>query len=267
MKTINMNEACSIIQFQDRAFLPGREVVKNNVLSEDDIMFNDMNGHVVNALVKVGLFHSIPFFFHQTEGSFDSGAERFQSLLVWPEQNGTSAASVNIPFFLSVSGDDEHESQYDMPSSYIPQKPHRPISPWKFRNPEEISIKPHPIDSANLHHGEESVRNRQDQLPSLRRQNALPGSTLPPPNGSKRTILRPESISNPTKSTKSPLCGYRSMPRAVSFAFLNSISPVKEGLRNVSAFIWHLSIFLEGRLSKNKVFVCLLLFSILNKQC
>jgi hypothetical protein len=40
-----------------------------------------MDGHVVNALVKVGLFHAVPVFFHQTEGSFDPGAERFQFLI------------------------------------------------------------------------------------------------------------------------------------------------------------------------------------------
>jgi hypothetical protein len=34
---------------------------------------------------------------------------------------------------------------------------------------------------------------------------------------------------------------------------------VKEGLRNASAFILHLPIFLEGSLSKNKIFVYLLL--------
>ena len=44
-------------------------------------MFNGMDGHVVNAPVKVGLFHALPVFFHQTESSFDPGAERFQFLI------------------------------------------------------------------------------------------------------------------------------------------------------------------------------------------
>jgi hypothetical protein len=44
-------------------------------------MFNGMDGHVVNAPVKVGLFHSVSVLFHQTEGSFDPGAERFQFLI------------------------------------------------------------------------------------------------------------------------------------------------------------------------------------------
>ena len=44
-------------------------------------MFNSMDGHIVNALVKVGLFHAVPVFFRQTEGSFDPGAERFQFLI------------------------------------------------------------------------------------------------------------------------------------------------------------------------------------------
>jgi hypothetical protein len=40
-----------------------------------------MDGHVVNALVKVGLFHAVPVFFHRTEGSFDPGTEGFQFLI------------------------------------------------------------------------------------------------------------------------------------------------------------------------------------------
>jgi len=44
-------------------------------------MFNGMDGHVINAPVKVGLLHAVPVFFHQAEGSFDSGAERFQFLI------------------------------------------------------------------------------------------------------------------------------------------------------------------------------------------
>ena len=78
---MKVNKACSIIQFQDRAFLPGREVIKDNVLGEDDIMFNGMNGHVVNALVKVCLFHAVPVFFYQAEGSLDPGAKRLQFLI------------------------------------------------------------------------------------------------------------------------------------------------------------------------------------------
>lgn len=41
-----------MIQFHDRAFLPGREVIKDNVLGADHIMFNGMDDYVVNALVK-----------------------------------------------------------------------------------------------------------------------------------------------------------------------------------------------------------------------
>jgi len=112
-------------------------------------------------------------------------------LLVLPEQNGTSAASANIPISLSASGRDEHEPQYDMPFSDIPQKPHRPISPLEFRNPGEIFIKPHPACSADPYQSERDVRNGHDQLPSLRHQNSLSGSTLPQTNGSNRTILQP----------------------------------------------------------------------------
>ena len=46
-------------------------------------MFSGMDGRVVNALVKVGLFHAVSVFFHQTESSFDSGAERVQFLGVF----------------------------------------------------------------------------------------------------------------------------------------------------------------------------------------
>jgi len=44
-------------------------------------MFNDMDGHIVNTFVEIGLFHTVPVFFHQTEGSFDPGAKRFQFLI------------------------------------------------------------------------------------------------------------------------------------------------------------------------------------------
>ena len=46
---ISINKACSIIQFQDWAFLSGPEVVKNNVLGEDDFMFDGMDGYIVDA--------------------------------------------------------------------------------------------------------------------------------------------------------------------------------------------------------------------------
>lgn len=44
-------------------------------------MFEGMDGHIVNSLVEVGLFHAVPVFFHQAEGSFDHGAERFEFLI------------------------------------------------------------------------------------------------------------------------------------------------------------------------------------------
>ena len=70
--------ACSIIQFQDRAFLAGHDVVKNDVLGEDDVMFDRMDGYVVNASIEVGLFHAVSVFLYQAEGSFNAGSERFQ---------------------------------------------------------------------------------------------------------------------------------------------------------------------------------------------
>ena len=44
-------------------------------------LFEGMDGHIVNSLVEVGLFHAVPVFFHQAEGSFDHGAERFEFLI------------------------------------------------------------------------------------------------------------------------------------------------------------------------------------------
>jgi len=44
-------------------------------------MFNGMDGYVVNASIKVGLFHAVPVLFHYAEGAFDSSAERFQFLV------------------------------------------------------------------------------------------------------------------------------------------------------------------------------------------
>src|SRR5450759_1347876 len=158
--------------------------------------------------------HSITLTFQSHSEFCLMSPEILPPLLLWPEQNGTSAVSANIPISLSVSGRDEHESRHDMPSSDILQIPHRPTSPWEFRNPWGISIKPHPAYSAHPHQGEGGVRNGHDQLPSLRQKNTLSVSTLQPPNGSNRTILRPESISSPTESTTNPQCGYRSMPPA-----------------------------------------------------
>ena len=86
--------------------------------------------------------HSITLAFQGRPEFFLMSPEILPPLLLWPEQNGTSAVSVNIPISLSVSGHDEHESRHDMPSSDIPQKPHRPISPSEFRNPGGILIKP-----------------------------------------------------------------------------------------------------------------------------
>ena len=98
--------------------------------------------------------HSVTLAFQSRPEFFLMSLEILPPLLVWPEQNGTSAVSANIPIFLSVSGHDEHESRHDMPSSDIPHKPHRPISPWGFRNPGGISIKPHPTYSAHPDQGE-----------------------------------------------------------------------------------------------------------------
>jgi hypothetical protein len=57
-----------LLRICNDCFIGSFAIVKNNVLGEDDIMFNSMDGHVVNALVKVGLFHAASVIFHQTEG-------------------------------------------------------------------------------------------------------------------------------------------------------------------------------------------------------
>ena len=41
-------------------------------------MFNGMYGHVVNAFVKIGLFHAILVFFNDGKRSFDSSSQWFQ---------------------------------------------------------------------------------------------------------------------------------------------------------------------------------------------
>src|SRR4030042_941697 len=56
--------------------------------------------------------HSITFAFQSRPEFFLMSLEILPPLLVWPEQNGTSAVSANIPIFLSVSGHDEHESRH-----------------------------------------------------------------------------------------------------------------------------------------------------------
>jgi tripartite-type tricarboxylate transporter receptor subunit TctC len=83
--------------------------------------------------------------------------ENLPSPHLWPEQNGTSAALTNIPISLSVFGHDKHRFRQDIPSSDIPKKQHSPISPWEFRNPRGISIKPHPYP-AHPHQDEGGVR-------------------------------------------------------------------------------------------------------------
>jgi len=64
--------------------------------------------------------HSITLAFQSRPEFFLMSPEILPPLLLWPEQNGTSAASANIPISLSVSGHDEHESRHGMPSSDIP---------------------------------------------------------------------------------------------------------------------------------------------------
>ena len=77
--------------------------------------------------------HSITLAFQSRSQFFLMSPEILSPLLVWPEQNGTSAVSANTLISLSVSEHDEHESRPDMPSSDIRQKPHRPILPWGFQ--------------------------------------------------------------------------------------------------------------------------------------
>ena len=98
--------------------------------------------------------HSITFASQSHPEFFLMSSEILPPLLVWPAQNGTSAVSTNIPISLSVSGHGEHEFQHDIPSSDILQKPHRPISPWGFRNPGGISITPHQAYAVHPHLGE-----------------------------------------------------------------------------------------------------------------
>ena len=54
--------------------------------------------------------HSITLTFQSHSEFFLMSPEILPPLLLWPEQNGTSAVSANIPISLSVSGHDEHES-------------------------------------------------------------------------------------------------------------------------------------------------------------
>ena len=59
-------------------------------------MFNGMDGHVVNALVKVDLFHAVSVFFHQIEGSFDPGAERSKA----SSREGLTPINARIQFLI-----------------------------------------------------------------------------------------------------------------------------------------------------------------------
>ncbi|MBA7645043.1 hypothetical protein ES703_52795 [subsurface metagenome] len=44
-------------------------------------MLNCMNGDIVDALVKVGYFHTVSIFFNEAKSSFNSGSERFKLLV------------------------------------------------------------------------------------------------------------------------------------------------------------------------------------------
>ena len=64
--------ACSTIEIQHGADFTSFDVTKDNVLGEDNIMFNGMDGNMINAFVKVAYFHTVSVFFYETESSFDS---------------------------------------------------------------------------------------------------------------------------------------------------------------------------------------------------
>ena len=44
-------------------------------------MLNCMNGDIVDALVKVGYFHTVSIFFNEAKSPLNSGSERFKLLV------------------------------------------------------------------------------------------------------------------------------------------------------------------------------------------
>ena len=56
-------------------------MLKEDIESSDDVVFDDMNEHVVMAQVSVIVLHVIAVLFGQSIVSFNSGAEYFKTLI------------------------------------------------------------------------------------------------------------------------------------------------------------------------------------------
>jgi len=61
--------------------LPGFDVIEDNVLSENDVMFYGMNGNVIDTLIAIAHFHAVSVFLYDSKGSFNPRPERFKLLV------------------------------------------------------------------------------------------------------------------------------------------------------------------------------------------
>ena len=57
------------------------DIIADDVLGEDDIMFNAVDGNIFNTFITIGHFHTISVFLNESESSFNSRSERFELLI------------------------------------------------------------------------------------------------------------------------------------------------------------------------------------------
>ena len=72
---------CSIFQIYHGADFAGFEVIKNDVVGQDDVMLDDMDCDMVEAFIEIGAFHAVSILFDKAKSSFDSSSERLHSFV------------------------------------------------------------------------------------------------------------------------------------------------------------------------------------------
>ena len=56
-------------------------MLKDDIQSQNDVMFNDMNEHIIMTHVSVAGFHPVAVFLRQAIVTFNTGMKGFESLV------------------------------------------------------------------------------------------------------------------------------------------------------------------------------------------
>jgi len=67
-----------VLDFNHRADLPPHFISKDYILSQDNIMLNNMHGHIIDPHIGIRMFHTVAVFFNKPKSTLYCCAKRLQ---------------------------------------------------------------------------------------------------------------------------------------------------------------------------------------------